>query len=580
MINFLKKPYLYRIGWSILLLWALPDSLLWAESSDAQKLPAVPEVNDTPPTSVLPQLPPLTLPSGNLSTLEKVRVKKFDFDGNQVISDADLADLTKEYEGREITAEELQEVKNKITSYYLKKGYINSGAIIPDQSVKGGIITLKIIEGKLVKIDISGNKKVRTRYIEKRLGDKETEVLNLETLQTRLQLIQQNKLFKRIGAELGPGINPGEGILKLEVEEASPYQATFTFNNHRAPSIGANRGEIKVQHRNLTGWGDSLLARYGIAEGLDDYQFEYSFPLTAQDTTLTLSAERSKSKVIEDPFDQLNIKSDADTYSISLRHPFRWGIERELGVGIRFEKRQSTTYLIDAPFSFSPGVGDDGETNISVIRVFQDWLNRSRNQVVAARSSFSFGVDVLDATRNDDGTPDSRFFTWLGQFQWVRRLDFELFKNIERLNNSQILWRADLQWANEDLLPLEKLSIGGATTVRGYRENQLTRDNGFVTSLEWRIPLVKLRIPKLSRTEDDGQVYVTPFIDYGRSWNADSDTPDPKNIYSTGLGLQWKPSHKLDAALYWGTALQDIPEPEDENLQDKGIHFEIVVDFF
>ena len=172
----------------------------------------------------------------------------------------------------------------------------------------------------------------------------------------------------------------------------------------------------------------------------------------------------------------------------------------------------------------------------------------------------------MDSTINDDGTPDSQFFTWLGQFQWVRRLE---------TLDSQILFRTDLQWAEEDLLPLEKFSVGGASTVRGYRENALTRDNGLVVSLEWRIPVGKLRIPKLSKETEDGTIQIAPFFDYGRAWNADSDTPDPRDISSVGIGVRWAPSRHLNAEVYYGHALRNLPEPEDDDLQDDGIHFEI-----
>ena len=578
MMNNLKQTRHKLYHWSMLLLLILPLHVSLAESID--EMETHPELSDLPPAAVLPELPPLpALPEdkNRLSTLDKVYVKVFKFEGNTVFSDDELTKITKDYTGREISAEELQEVKNVITKYYVDAGYINSGAIIPDQTIGSRVITLEIVEGKLIKVDVSGNEKVRMNYIKKRLEDEEGSALDINELQTRLQRVQQNPLFRRINAELGPGVNLGEAILTIQVEEARPYQFGFAFDNHRSPSIGAYRGEITAEHRNLTGWGDKLYARYGITEGLDDYMLEYSFPITSGDTTLSISAERSESQVIEQPFEQLNIGSDADTYGISLRHPFRWGIEKELGVGVKLEKRQSKTFLLGGAYPFSPCTiteGKEGESNITMLRFFQDWLDRDRNHVIAARSSFSFEMDGLGDSVNEC----ERIVTWLGQFQWVQRMDFELFKDYEMLRSSQAIFRTDLQWAKNDLIPLEKVSIGGASTVRGYRENLLTRDNGFITSLEWRIPLVRLPIPKISGT-DDGWLKIAPFVDYGRAWNADSETPDPKDIYSVGIGLRWAPSQKINTELYWGAALRDIPDPEDDDLQDKGVHFGITVEF-
>jgi hemolysin activation/secretion protein len=56
--------------------------------------------------------------------------------------------------------------------------------------------------------------------------------------------------------------------------------------------------------------------------------------------------------------------------------------------------------------------------------------------------------------------------------------------------DTEILFRTDLQLANNPLLPLEQLAVGGRYTVRGYQENQLVRDNGVIAQLEARVPVV------------------------------------------------------------------------------------------
>lgn len=534
---------------------------------------SITDVSPTP-TPPLPALPNIRQEEQTLSSVASIFVKRFQFEGNQVVSTQQLSQLLESYQNRELSAEQLQEAKNQITQYYINHKFINSGAIIPDQKVANGIITIKIIEGKLSEVEVSGNKRVRTAYIQKRLVDKKGVPLNLDVLQERLQLLQQNPLFERINAELGPGLSLGEGILKINVEESRPYHFQFNFNNYRSPSVGAYRGEIVGWHHNVTGWGDTFYARYGYGfqRGLKDYNFKYNLPINRYDTAIALHLEHSDAKVVEAPFDRIDIESGADTYALSLTQPLLKKPNKSLDLGLKLEKRQSETTVLDHLFSFPEG-GKNGESNLSVIRFSQDWLNRSRTEVIAARSSFNFGIDAFNATV--DNSPDSRFFTWLGQFQYVRRLDF---LHNPLLQASQVLFRVDLQKANQGVLSLEKFSVGGATTVRGYRENQMTRDNGLISSLEWRLPLpfLQWRLPKLSKNPEDGIPQLATFIDYGRAWNESSKIPDdPKDIYSIGLGLHWSPSQYINTELYWGHALRDIPEPTDKDLQDDGIHFEL-----
>src|SRR5207248_2408577 len=105
----------------------------------------------------------------------------------------------------------------------------------------------------------------------------------------------------------------------------------------------------------------------------------------------------------------------------------------------------------------------DGETAVSVIRFGQEWVFRTQREVIAVRSNFHFGVQALDATENGTAR-DGRFFAWLGQAQYVRRLD---------QRGTQVMLRGDAQWTSDQLLSLEQLAIGGINTVRGYRENLL-----------------------------------------------------------------------------------------------------------
>jgi hemolysin activation/secretion protein len=528
-------------------------------------------------------LPPLDLPKERISALPSLFLKEVRLEGNQVIASELLQARIAGYQGRVISAEELQEIRHILSEYYREQGYINSGALIPDQEVKDGVVLIKIIEGRLTDIEVSGNEYLRTPYIERRVRSAEETVLNTKDLQERLQILQQNPLIKRFNAQLGPGLRLGEARLDLEIIEERPYQFGLNFNNHRSPSVGAYRAELWGRHRNLSGWGDTLSARYGLTEGLKDYTLDYSIPLNARDTVLALHAERSDSEVVAEPFNQIDIESQSDTYSIALRHPFYQVYTEDfhyklLEAGISLEKRASETWLLGRPFSFSPGV-QDGKSKLTVARLTQNWLDRSRTRVIAAYSSFNIGLDALDATLNDgldeQGNPaiepDGEFFSWIGQFRWIERLPDAW--------DSQLWFRADLQWANDDLLPLEKFAIGGAATVRGYRENQLTRDSGLVLSLEWRVPIATLKIPKLSTREGDGTLFLAPFMDYGRGWNHGLETPTPKYLLSAGLGLLWTPSEHLRAELYWGHALKDAPAQQDRDLQDDGIHFAVEMSF-
>ena len=82
-----------------------------------------------------------------LSGREQLTVQRFTFTGNTVFTDQQLATVTTPYTGRTLSAEELQEVRRQLTLYYVERGYLTSGALIPDQAAVDGVVQIQIVEG-------------------------------------------------------------------------------------------------------------------------------------------------------------------------------------------------------------------------------------------------------------------------------------------------------------------------------------------------------------------------------------------------------------------------------------------------
>jgi hemolysin activation/secretion protein len=218
------------------------------------------------------------------------------------------------------------------------------------------------------------------------------------------------------------------------------------------------------------------------------------------------------------------------------------------------------------PFDFVIG-SENGNTNVTALRLSQSWLDRNSEHALAMRSTFSFGLEALGATVTDT-PPTGRFFTWLGQAQYVRRI----------WNDVEGLVRADLQLADRPLFQIEQFALGGIDTVRGYREYLTVTDDAALISAELHIPVGKLRVPYLSRTDDAGTVQIVPFYDFGQGWNRDRPTPFPANISGVGAGLRWLIGSGITAEFYYAKALRNVDV--GNSLEDRGIYFRITTNFF
>ena len=520
--------------------------------------PLLPKTLPTPAPS--PQFEPRLTPTEPAPAIEaKIKVKKVEVLGSTVFSAEELTKVFAPFVGKEVTFEQLLEIRTAVTDLYTRNGYTTSGAFLPRQDVSDGSIEIQVVEGELERIEVQGLNRLQKSYVRSRIAAAAKTPINIRRLESALQLLQLDPLFSRVQAELTAGTVPGSNILILNLKEAPPLSAALIVDNHDSPSVGSTRGTAVLSHNNLLGLGDRALAEVAIAEGVEDYNISYALPVNARNGTLNFRYENGNSRIIEQPFAPLDINGETQTYSLGFRQPLIRTPTTEFALSLSGDLRRSATYILDdEPFSFTIGP-EKGESRVSAIRFSQDWVNRSSSRVLAARSQFSLGLDILDATVNDTGT-DGRFFSWLGQFQWVQALN-------ERKDATLVASTA-AQLTGDSLLPLEQFSIGGVDTVRGYRANQRVGDSGIFGSVEVRLPLIR-------DGDGFGLLQIAPFLDAGTIWNNNGDAIASSNtLVSIGLGLRWQLSSRLSARLDWGIPLVPVAKQGD-TLQDNGIYFSL-----
>ncbi len=518
-----------------------------------------PLLNSPSPKPLVPEIP------NEDQYPTRARVKKFIFEGNTAFSDRQLEVIVTPYTGREITFTELLQARAAVTKLYVDQGYTTSGALIPligNQSIRadeGVVVTLKIVEGKLEGINISGSDRLQN-YVRSRLKVATSPILNEERLKEGLRLLQSDPLIETISAQLNAGSRVGETLLDVQVKQRQPFRVETVLDNERSPGVGTFQRSVQLSHVNVLGFGDGLSVSYRNTEGSNGIQTSYSVPVNPQNGTVEFSYAGISSNIVERPFSQLDIISDARSYELTFRQPLvrRATSEatKEFALGLTATRAESETSLLDTPFPLSAGADDQGRTRISAVRFLQEWNQRSNTEVLFARSQFSLGIGALNATINKDA-PDSRFFAWRGQAGWVRRL-----------GDTTLVLRADLQLADRPLVPLEQFSLGGVTTVRGYRQDALLSDNGILASAELRIPVF---------SNQSGELQVIPFVDVGTAWSSSDDeiTLDPGTLASVGLGIQYQLGDHFSARLDWGIPLILLNNSSSNSWQEEGLSFSL-----
>ncbi len=473
--------------------------------------------------------------------------------GNTILEE-EIAEQVACYEGKEIRLSDLFNLRSRITQLYITSGYITSGAFVPNNqelSPDNTTVNIQVVEGEIEALQINGLVRLRQSYIRDRLGQAMEAPFNQQDLERGLQLLQLDPSLERVNAELTAGNGPGKSLLILDLEEVDAFALSFSTDNYRSPSIGSEGVNIGFTARHPLGLGDRLTGSFGSTEGLNLYDISYAIPINAKNGTFQLRFSNSDSRIIQDAFEDVGIRSETTTVSAGFRQPIVRTPAEEFALGLDFDWKRSRSFILDdIPFSFSLGP-EDGRSQISALRFYQDWVKRSQSRVLAARSQFSVGLDLFDATVNDSGI-DGRFFSWLGQFQWIEQVSPRFL----------VLTRVGAQLTPDGLLPVERFSLGGVGTVRGYSQNQLVADNAITGSVEFRIPV----------TKNPNTLQVTPFLEAGVGWNNEIPDPDPSFLAGLGVGLRWRVNPDLSVRLDYGIPLTDTDDSGD-SLQENGLYF-------
>src|SRR5262249_45124009 len=153
--------------------------------------------------------------------------------------------------------------------------------------------------------------------------------------------------------------------------------------------------------------------------------------------------------VVTPALSPLNVTSRYNSLAVGISRPFYRTPEQNLTLGASLEQRKAQTFLLNQPFSFTAG-SNNGKTNVTALRFYQDFLDRDAEHALALRSTVSIGPNTLGATVT--GTPPTgKFLSWLLQGQYLRRV----------YEDWEVLLRGDLQLADNPLFPIEQFALGG-----------------------------------------------------------------------------------------------------------------------
>ena len=280
---------------------------------------------------------------------------------------------------------------------------------------------------------------------------------------------------------------------------------------------------------------------------LNIYNVRYQVPLNALNGTLQFRADLNNSSVSDPAFADVDIEGESELFELSFRQPVVRTLKQEFAVSLGFTIQNGDSLIDQTSF---------GELNRNrVLGLGQDYLRRDSNGFWAASSQFNVGLGQFESA------PKSQFFSWSGQGQRVQRLGHDFL----------LIVQGDLQFTPDDVSSFYDFVIGGGQSVRGYRQNSSSGDNGYRFSAEARVPLLRNR-------QGSPKLQLAPFFDVGQVWNTQNMTNQDSNevLAGIGVGVLWEPVSGLNLRLDYGNPLiEGSNTSSPSSLQDEAIYFNL-----
>jgi len=174
----------------------------------------------------------------------KFQLKGIKLKGNERYTNQELLELFPYKIGATVTLGDIEKFVNAITLKYAKAGYLLSQAVIPEQEIKSGIITIQIIEGYVDKVTIEGDVSNRTKLLIKRYADKvlNKKPLNISELESTLLLandipgMEVKSLLTKSKATFA-----GTDLTLLVAHSKFDQNTNITYDNRGTRYIGPTR---------------------------------------------------------------------------------------------------------------------------------------------------------------------------------------------------------------------------------------------------------------------------------------------------------------------------------------------------
>jgi hemolysin activation/secretion protein len=491
------------------------------------------------------------------NTFTAVRIE-----GNTLLADPVLARLAFDVVGTTPDLSALNALAAHIQGAYRDAGYGGVVAYVPAQEAVDGAVVVRVVEGKLAAVRVSGNTHFSTANIRAGLGHlQEGATPRVRAIDRDIQLTNSNPA-KHVNVSLSAGARPGEIDADVNVTDDDPVQYLVGYNNTGNGMTGRHRLSVGIEHANLFDLDHVGTLQYQTSPEnpgrVRIFSGGYRVPLYAHAASFDAFVAHStvNNGTTATTAGPLTFTGRGTIIGLRAnRHLDRIGeYDHQLTLGL--DRRDYRDDCAIGDFG-AAGCGS-AAVDVTTVPVSLSYTGQLSGSGYAY--GFNGGLSV-----NAGGSAARTFeAARAGAKRRYVLSRVSVFAQKQVLASVALHARAEAQYSAHALISAEKFGIGGANSVRGYAERELSGDSGLLlrgeasaASIEWAQG-IRLR--------------PYAFIDHGRVTNR-GDLPC-RGVASTscqltgaGIGARLSLRKRANASLDVARAMEDGASSEQGDVR-------------
>jgi hemolysin activation/secretion protein len=410
-------------------------------------------------------------------------IKRFDVQGNTLLEPALVQGLVSEFAGPGRDFSYVERALAALQGAYRERGFSLVKVVLPEQELNEGVVHISVVETRIGQVRVAGNDFHDAANVRHSLPSVvEGAIPNTDALSANLRMANENP-SRKVNLQLQSGDAPGIVDAVVQVEDSKDWTASALLDNSGNDASGRTHVTAQYQNFNVGGLDHVFTASYTTTPDepskMSVYGAGYHIPLYSLGDSLDFYGTYSNvdAGVVSAGLLDLTVSGAGTVFGTHFNHELRRIGSYESQLTLGFDRK---SFRNDVAF-MGTQLGSDITVNPLSLSYAAEWA------LPAGRLNF-----YLTAVRNIPGGSQASDANFTAS-RLRATADYALLRygvGFARPLPRDWQMRVTLngQATDDALVSGEQFGVGGATSVRGLQEREISNDRGFSANAELYTP--------------------------------------------------------------------------------------------